>query len=170
MRLRGLAIVCAGLVSVGSARAQDSSTVPDAASVAWQILLNTNGWMPLSTSNDTYVYSRPFVGAAHASRLWVRWEFQKPTGYPPVASSATVEEADCGSRKLRAIQETTYASSNMTGVEQEKTIPSAWEFEIPGTIGEQIISAICDQPPPDSAFVSPRPRKKPRPALSHPAG
>jgi hypothetical protein len=113
------------------------------------VTLQPLGWLTTGKSPDMAFYYRLPVlrGAGVPPRIWLRFEY--PTakifhlnGYGAYKSYVELDEVDCALGRTRAIQTQTFAENNLSGSQYSIDTPKAWEYPIPGTVADFIVSTV----------------------------
>lgn len=119
----------------------------------WALPASAADWTFISAGTGlTLSYRPPVLHGAKPNlvRIWVRWDYAAaqsiPNAFPATTylSAVGLEEVDCTETRARDLQYTYYAQSNMAGFGTSYSAPEpAWRYEIPGTMGDQIIQLAC---------------------------
>jgi hypothetical protein len=107
-----------------------------------------------------YISSRNAIREGAVATAWVRWETIDPQVYSgynfSYKSSAERIEFDCVRIVERTLAYVLYADNNLTGDSKQFVFDraGAWSPDVPGSLGEQITSAVCNQAKPHTKKAS----------------
>jgi len=113
---RLIASLAAAVLIIPSSLAASPMTANTA--LRWQgVNLKLNGWTPVASNNDTYLFYKPPIlrPPGVMPQIWIRTElaYLQDSSFPPYRSIVQLEEVDCAHGLYRDREFTSYPGNNV---------------------------------------------------------
>lgn len=145
------------LVVLSAARA-DEPALTEADWIKTLQLMPSGGWEWLTQAEGVQVFVsyRNTIREGNIVTVWQRWEYSHTVdGYHKSIAERT--QVDCVQVATRTLSQSLYPLNNLGGDPQEITPEktSPWKPQVPGTIGELVVSTVCAHTRPHTPKTKP---------------